>query len=678
MKLCRVLAGWCRKSSGGAHCSGFQPATDHSVCRTHVLFRFLRAAPALLALVALLSLAGLGCEAVQEQISPSTPTSPPPTATSAPSPQATPTTDAGPTQAASPSPEGTPTDIGLVLPVTIREVPASLPEYDRSSWRHWSDDDKDCQNARQEVLIAESTVAVTYESEEQCRVSSGLWYGPYTGEMVDDPGSLDVDHMVPLENAHRSGGWSWDSERKRDFANFMGYDNHLIATTSSANRSKGSKGPEAWRPPLEAYWCVYATDWVTIKNRWELTVTEAEYLALAEMLATCETTVLLQPREGTPPAPPTPTVAPTPTIPPSLPTDLRYDPFGPDRNCGDFDTYEEALAFFLAAGGPDADPHKLDLNDDGEPCESLPGGPSASDFSPIPQDSTALTRERGMPSPAQPSGCAATDPPDDVSGHSTTAGLGHSTSPDCPTVPPQIAQVAQPSPIAATPTPTPRALPTATPTPNPPPTPAQTTTPSPAEANVNCSDFTVWLDAQYFFLSHGGPINDPYGLDGNGDGFACQSLPGAPQDSSTPTPTPTTVPVATLQATPVLPAYAGLPFNPAGADRNCGDFASWWDAQNFFLAAGGPGIDPHGLDRNGDGTACESLLGAPKDDPPQIVVEYEAAPDNDGFQDRNCSDFSTWREAQDFFESEGGPAEDPHRLDGNKDGVACQSLPGAP
>ena len=193
---------------------------------------------------------------------------------------------------------------------------------------------------------------------------------------------------------------------------------------------------------------------------------------------------------------------------------------------------------------------------------------------------------------------------------------------------------------------------------------------------MNCSDFTVWQDAQYFFLSHGGPKNDPYGLDGNGDGFACQSLPGAPQVASTPT--PTAVPVATTRATPVLPAYAGLPFNPAGADRNCGDFALWWDAQNFFLAAGGPSIDPHGLDRNGDGTACESLLGAPKDDPHQIVAEYEPAPDNDGFQDHNCSDFSTWREAQDFFESEGGPAEDPHRLDANKDGVACQSLPGAP
>lgn len=39
--------------------------------------------------------------------------------------------------------------------------------------------------------------------------------------------------------------------------------------------------------------------------------------------------------------------------------------------------------------------------------------------------------------------------------------------------------------------------------------------------------------------------------------------------------------------------------------------------------------------------------------------------------DCNCSDFSTWRQAQDVLESSPG---DPHRLDRDKDGVACESL----
>lgn len=43
--------------------------------------------------------------------------------------------------------------------------------------------------------------------------------------------------------------------------------------------------------------------------------------------------------------------------------------------------------------------------------------------------------------------------------------------------------------------------------------------------------------------------------------------------------------------------------------------------------------------------------------------------------DYNCSDFSTQPEAQAFFEKVGGKGNDINRLDGNKDGDACESLP---
>ncbi|MDA1256514.1 MAG: excalibur calcium-binding domain-containing protein [Chloroflexi bacterium] len=51
---------------------------------------------------------------------------------------------------------------------------------------------------------------------------------------------------------------------------------------------------------------------------------------------------------------------------------LRFDPDGPDRDCGDFDTHAEAQAFFEAAGGPTTDRHRLDGDRDGVVCESLP------------------------------------------------------------------------------------------------------------------------------------------------------------------------------------------------------------------------------------------------------------------------------------------------------------------
>ncbi|MFD1017580.1 thermonuclease family protein [Thalassobacillus hwangdonensis] len=52
--------------------------------------------------------------------------------------------------------------------------------------------------------------------------------------------------------------------------------------------------------------------------------------------------------------------------------ELPYDPNGPDRDCGDFSSQDEAQAFYEAAGGPASDPHGLDGNDnDGIVCESL-------------------------------------------------------------------------------------------------------------------------------------------------------------------------------------------------------------------------------------------------------------------------------------------------------------------
>ena len=63
-----------------------------------------------------------------------------------------------------------------------------------------------------------------YEDSDQCRVAEGEWDGPYTGEQFTDPSDLDVDHMVPLANAHRSGGWACGANRrKRQYANDLSY-----------------------------------------------------------------------------------------------------------------------------------------------------------------------------------------------------------------------------------------------------------------------------------------------------------------------------------------------------------------------------------------------------------------------------------------------------------------------
>ena len=196
------------------------------------------------------------------------------------------------------------------LSITVSIVPGELPQYDRDDWRHWIDADDDCQDTRHEVLIAESQAAVTYKSDRQCKVETGQWFGAFTATTVTEASKLDIDHLVPLANAHRSGGWAWAAKRKQQYANSLDNPDHLIAVTASANRSKGAKGPDEGRPPNESYWCDYAVSWIGVKQTWELTVTPAEAGALQDMLETCASPphlTITETDSASGPANPTPT-----------------------------------------------------------------------------------------------------------------------------------------------------------------------------------------------------------------------------------------------------------------------------------------------------------------------------------------------------------------------------------
>jgi len=251
--------------------------------------------------------------------------------------------------------------------------------YDRDDWGSgWSDADGDCMNARHEVLKTES-VDQAQVSSSGCTVTGGRWYGAFTGTWVTNPSSLDIDHFVPLANAHASGGWAWSSATKRNYYNDLSDPKHLIAVTASANRSKGSRGPESWKPSDTGYWCMYAHTWATIKTRWELTVTTSELAALTSMLSTCDS----EPASTwTSPAAPattsstTTTNTSTTTTVPTTTTTIPANP-GNTRNCSGatgFSTYAEAKAWFDTYFPYYGDVAKLDGDGDGEPCESLPGG----------------------------------------------------------------------------------------------------------------------------------------------------------------------------------------------------------------------------------------------------------------------------------------------------------------
>ncbi len=174
-----------------------------------------------------------------------------------------------------------------VLIIMILDVMALCElNYKRSTWRHWIDIDKDCQDTRQEVLISESLIPVTLD-DKGCKVLSGRWFCSYTGKYYTNPSLLDIDHLIPLKHAHEMGACQWDKETKKLYANDLYDTKSLIAVYRGANRQKGARPPHKWMPAFKEYWCSYIEDWVSIKQKWNLNVTTDEKQFILGILNDC-------------------------------------------------------------------------------------------------------------------------------------------------------------------------------------------------------------------------------------------------------------------------------------------------------------------------------------------------------------------------------------------------------
>lgn len=144
--------------------------------------------------------------------------------------------------------------------------------YDRKNWKHWIDEDKDCQNTRHELLISTSLIKPTLDLKG-CKVIAGKWYGKYSNQYYTDPTKLDIDHIIPLKEVYLSGGNKWTKKQKEDYANDY---NILIPVLARENRQKGVKDPANWMPSNADYHCEYVKKWVDIKTKYNLNYDEKE------------------------------------------------------------------------------------------------------------------------------------------------------------------------------------------------------------------------------------------------------------------------------------------------------------------------------------------------------------------------------------------------------------------
>ena len=106
----------------------------------------------------------------------------------------------------------------LLAQLTVAPESDDGIDYDRDLYMPdgWLETDRPGCNVRELVLIAEA-ITIT-EVNQDCRPLDGLWHSWYDDRPFDDPSDLDIDHMVPLAEAHDSGAAAWPAKRKSAFA----------------------------------------------------------------------------------------------------------------------------------------------------------------------------------------------------------------------------------------------------------------------------------------------------------------------------------------------------------------------------------------------------------------------------------------------------------------------------
>ncbi len=173
------------------------------------------------------------------------------------------------------------TDSPLDELALLEVLPEHSVGYDRDSWGGWGRGliDNDFCNTRCELLV-------------QDRRADGTWLSSYDGFVSSSASDLEVDHLVSVNEAHRSGGWEWSPQRKAAFYNDRTTAELRLVSTSS-NRAKSNRGPStdprrAWLPDSgQDAVCSFVADWIHIKATWDLSVDRDELAGLRQLSAQC-------------------------------------------------------------------------------------------------------------------------------------------------------------------------------------------------------------------------------------------------------------------------------------------------------------------------------------------------------------------------------------------------------
>ena len=154
-------------------------------------------------------------------------------------------------------------------------------DYRREDWGDWGHDEFGCSVHELQLRTDADQYLL---GPDLCHVIKGRWISRYDGKAITDRTQLQVDHIVPLREAHRSGANHWDAAKRSEFFNSP---ENLLTVSAEANQAKSDKDPGTWLPPDESSWCFYADFYIWTKHAYDLTVDQREHDALASVLTHC-------------------------------------------------------------------------------------------------------------------------------------------------------------------------------------------------------------------------------------------------------------------------------------------------------------------------------------------------------------------------------------------------------
>lgn len=172
----------------------------------------------------------------------------------------------------------------------LTDESASIPEYRRDEFGDpWADVDGNGCDTRNDVL-ARDLDEISFMTTRPCVVDSGILVDPYTGATIafqhgeQTSMAVQIEHVIPLSLAWRSGAWQWTDEERLAFANDQTL---LLAVDGPTNQSRGDSDLDQWLPPNDSFTCEFVALVLDGLERYDLTITSAAHDAAAAELATC-------------------------------------------------------------------------------------------------------------------------------------------------------------------------------------------------------------------------------------------------------------------------------------------------------------------------------------------------------------------------------------------------------